>query len=112
MTDINVKYQCEDGRCVPYALQNLLSMNKKSKDKLINSAGTLLSLSELCGPVRSLFGKSLMPLGKDLSWLLEQTSGLFLVVDGLHCVYLHCNCKCVSRTRTHANIEESHRGVT
>jgi hypothetical protein len=62
----------------------------KNKKNLINRTTTLCDLPDLCDPVRSLFGKGLMPLGKDLSWLLEQTSGLFLVVDGLHCVGVDC----------------------
>ncbi len=51
---------------------------------------TLCPLSALCMPVGHLFGKILAVRDQDLSWLLLQKAGLFLVVDGLHCVGVDC----------------------
>jgi len=90
MTEIKVKYQCANARCVPYTFLNLLSLYKKSKDKLMKCNLDLCSLAELCTPVGHLFGKNLNPRDKDLAWLLEQTTGQFLVVDTLHCVGVDC----------------------
>ena len=89
-TDIVVKYQSEDSRCVPYAFLNLLSLHSKKKDKLMKFHLTLCPLSALCMPVGRLFSKTLEVIDQVLSWLLLQKTGLFLVVDGLHCVGVDC----------------------
>jgi hypothetical protein len=89
-TNIKVKFQCPTDRGVPYSFLNLLSSNGKKKNKLINAVGTLLSLSELCESAGHLFGKTLMPRDKNLTWLMEQATGQFLIVCGLCCVGVDC----------------------
>jgi hypothetical protein len=89
-TEVKIRFQCPDARCVPYSFLNLLSLNLKAKNKLIKQTKTLCTLAELCRPVGNLFGKQLRKLEKDLPWILVQSTGLFLIVDTLHCVGIDC----------------------
>ncbi len=66
------------------------STNEKKKRCLIKAVGTKLSLSKLCNPAGQLLSKTLKPLNENLPWLMEQTTGLFLIVEGLHCVGVDC----------------------
>jgi hypothetical protein len=91
-TTVKVSFQCKDARCVPYALCNLLGANKRAKKRLIKANGTLCSLSDLSDHTGRLFGKTLKSIkGSSLPWLVEQSTGLFLVVDDLHCVGVDCD---------------------
>jgi hypothetical protein len=90
--NVRQKFRCTLERGVPYALLNLLSASKIKKDRLIKCFGSVGSLADLCNPARHLFGKNLNPIKEcSISWILEQPSGLFLVVDELHCVGVDCD---------------------
>jgi hypothetical protein len=91
-TQVKVSFQCKDSRCVPYALCNLLGANKRAKKRLIKANGTLCSLSDLCNHAGRVFGKTLKSIkGSSLPWLVEQSTGLFIVVCDLHCVGVDCD---------------------
>jgi hypothetical protein len=95
-TEIKVKFHCQQARCVPYSFLNVVGANKKKKDKLIRALGAgLCSLRDLCNPVQMLFKKTLVPVDKDLAWILKQTSGVFLVFDTIHCVGVDCEKKLI-----------------
>ncbi len=87
MTDVKIRFQCPDARCVPYAFLNLLSLNLKTKNRLIKQTKTLCTLAGLCRPVGNLFGWQLRKLEKILK---VQSTDLFLIVDTLHCVGIDC----------------------
>ncbi len=85
------KFGCALDRGVPYSLLNLLDAKKRAAQRLIKNFGALGTLSELCDHAGSLFRKRLKPIKESsISWLLEQSTGLFLVVDELQCVGVDC----------------------
>jgi hypothetical protein len=89
---VKVSFQCKDARCVPYALCNLLGASNGARKRLIKCTQALCSLSDLSDHTGRLFGKTLKSIkGSSLPWLVEQLTGLFLVVDDLHCVGVDCD---------------------
>lgn len=90
-TEIKVKFQYKNARCVPYAFLNVSEASKPKKALLMKTLDTgLCDLRELCDPVRKVFGKSLDHVDHDLDWLIEQKSGLHLAFDTIHCVGVDC----------------------
>jgi hypothetical protein len=96
MTEIDVKFQYQQARCVPYSFLNVFGASKKNKGKLIKALGAgLCSIRDLCNPVGKIFGKSLTKVDKDMDWIIEQPTGLFLVFAELHCVGVDCEKKLI-----------------
>jgi hypothetical protein len=88
-----VRFQSVDDRCVPFSLLNVTQSTKKMKKKLMDAfmggsrQGGLTDLAN----VTPKLGWSLKKIkGKDTSWLLEQRSGRFLVMGGVHCIGVDC----------------------
>jgi hypothetical protein len=91
-TDVKLRFKAQNSRCVPYSFLNVMLQSKKNKDMLIKKVGNFCSLAELSNGVTSVFGTGLSkPLDNDIPWLLEQTTGKFLVVHKLHCVGVDCD---------------------
>ena len=90
-TEIKLRFFKQGSRCVPYSFLNLVDASKKHLQKLMKKLDTeRCSLSELCIPVRSVFGVTLVPVHENLDWFLNQTSGQFLLFDTIHCVGIDC----------------------
>lgn len=90
-----VVHQSTDDGCVPYALLNVLGASKRKAKILMQrfNKGTskqgdlaLLSRDASIGLKCHL----LSVIGKDVDWLLSQTNGQYIVVDGVHAVGVDC----------------------
>lgn len=93
-TNIDIRFFSMDDNCVPFALLNVLGASKSKAKKLRKALkGTLCGLSELAA-VSHLLGVRLKRCpGKTLTWLLHQQHGLFLLLQGVHCVGIDCEKK-------------------
>ncbi len=90
-TDVKLRFKSQNNRCVPYGFLNVMQQSKKNKDRLIKKVGNFCSLAELSNGVTSVFGIELSKqLDNDIPWLLEQTTGKFLVVNVVNILRIDC----------------------
>ena len=92
ITEVDVKFQHQGARCVPYAFLNVYpGTNKKKKEKLMAALNKeRCSLGDLCNPVGKVFQANLQKVHEDIDWVISQTHGNFLVFDTIHCVGVDC----------------------
>ena len=93
ITEVDVKFQHQGARCVPYAFLNVYpGTNKKKKEKLMFALNKeRCSLGDLCNPVGKVFQANLQKVHEDIDWVISQTHGNFLVFDTIHCVGVDCD---------------------
>ena len=92
ITDVNVKFQYEGARCVPYSFLNVCpDVSKNKKDMLMAELGMeRCAVTDLCNPVGKVFKRSLQKVDEDLDWIISQTHGSFMVFETPHCVGVDC----------------------
>ena len=92
ITEVDVKFQHQGARCVPYSFLNVFpGTNKKKKGELMVALGMeRCSLGDLSTPVGKVFKVRLQKVHEDIDWVISQTHGNFLVFDTIHCVGVDC----------------------
>ena len=90
-----VVHQSKVEGCVPYALLNVIGASKRKHKKLLRCFNGGVSrqgdLATLAFAARNSLKISLVPvMDTDVDWLLSQTNGQYVVVDGVHAVGVDC----------------------
>jgi hypothetical protein len=88
-----IRYQHETKWCVPYGLFNVLQTSKTKAKLTKKTLGTsLCGFADLADRAAGVLGVSLKKIKySDVSWLLKQNAGKFLLLKGVHCISVDCD---------------------